>query len=255
MLWRTEGESGVEGECAEMRAVAQNETAGYYIYGTNAPLCVPGPDGEPLEQQPKPPSTPSPLFDPCAWARVGAWFARQDVQEALHAIQVRRAACSCRAPVWADEWAGRRVTLSVDHPASPLQPGEDARPWQECDARAITYSLDSLLTSMVPVHEQLVKAGEAAWSGMGAAAAAAANRTPPLLTLLCPTTCPPRPAGTGVQRGLGRDRAHPVVPLMGGDAWPAHRRRIAALGGHQHGPGGSAAGAGSGKERGEAVLG
>lgn len=33
---------------------------------------------------------PNPLFDPCAWARVGAWFNRQDVQEAIHAIQVRR---------------------------------------------------------------------------------------------------------------------------------------------------------------------
>lgn len=45
-----------------------------------------------------------------------------------------------------------------------MQPGEAARKWKECDARALTYSLDSLLTSMIPVHKEMVNEGE--WPGV-----------------------------------------------------------------------------------------
>lgn len=45
-----------------------------------------------------------------------------------------------------------------------MQPGEAARKWKECDARALTYSLESLLTSMIPVHKEMVKEGE--WPGV-----------------------------------------------------------------------------------------
>lgn len=52
---------------------------------THAPSCAPRPScWIPVPGA----GLPNPLFDPCASARVGAWFNRQDVQEALHAIQV-----------------------------------------------------------------------------------------------------------------------------------------------------------------------
>lgn len=211
------------------RAAAQNETAGYYIYGVNAPTCAPGPDGEPLEQQPLPASTPSPLFDPCAWARVGAWFNRKDVQEALHAIQVR---CGCLPATGCQRgrWAGSREALerspTLGPPTLPcLQPGEDARRWKECDARALTYSLDSLLTSMVPVHEQLVKAGEAARHG-GAP-------PPPLRTPRCrlraprctpphsPLPHPPPPASArpGLRALVFSGDSDGIVPTLSSRSW------------------------------------
>lgn len=49
----------------------------------------------------------------------------------------------------------------------PCQPGEAARKWKECDARALTYSVESLLTSMIPVHEALIKDGGCCWVWAG----------------------------------------------------------------------------------------
>lgn len=56
VLWRTEGESGVTGECAKYRDTAHKEAQGYSLYGVNAPACKPGPDGKPAEEQPDWPS-------------------------------------------------------------------------------------------------------------------------------------------------------------------------------------------------------
>ena len=68
VLWRTEGESGVEGECAKYRDTARKEAQGYSLYGVNAPACKPGPDGKPAEQQPDWPSE---------WAGSWAWVEMQ----------------------------------------------------------------------------------------------------------------------------------------------------------------------------------
>ncbi|KAL4452545.1 hypothetical protein ABPG75_008207 [Micractinium tetrahymenae] len=124
-LWRTEGESGVGGECAKHRDAALAEAGGYQLYGVNAPLCVLRPDGTPQEPQPDWQDLPNPLYDPCSHHRVRAYMRRQDVQEALHAIQ----------------------------------PGAQARNWTECDARAISYEVESLLDSMLPVHRANLEAG------------------------------------------------------------------------------------------------
>lgn len=56
VLWRTEGESGVKGECAKYRDTAHKEAKGYSLYGINADSCKLDADGNPEEEQPEWPS-------------------------------------------------------------------------------------------------------------------------------------------------------------------------------------------------------
>jgi serine carboxypeptidase-like clade 2 len=125
VLWRTDGESGVDGECATFRDAALKEMGGYDQYGMSAPKCLLGADGQPLREQPRATEIPSATFDPCAPQRLKAYFNRADVQEALHVIKR----------------------------------GQEALPWTACNSRGITYSYDSLATSMLPVHRKLLDAG------------------------------------------------------------------------------------------------
>jgi hypothetical protein len=53
VLWRTDGESGVDGECATFRDAALKEMGGYDQYGMSAPKCLLGADGQPLREQPR----------------------------------------------------------------------------------------------------------------------------------------------------------------------------------------------------------
>ena len=212
VLWRTEGESGVTGECAKYRDTAHKEAQGYSLYGVNAPACKPGPDGKPAEEQPDWPSEcagrkagccagdaaaqlrgchvgwpgclppadhnpcmltgpplcvcpnmrlppppcagpPNPLFDPCASARVGAWFNRQDVQEAIHAIQVcGGASCVCSrlpASYAADACHVCSASLLVH---APLRSPEEnpAHHWAQLSLRAPTTKLKPVLFADVP---------------------------------------------------------------------------------------------------------
>jgi hypothetical protein len=45
-----------------------------------------------------------------------------------------------------------------------IKRGQEALPWTACNSRGITYSYDSLATSMLPVHRKLLDAGERLWN-------------------------------------------------------------------------------------------
>ena len=41
-----------------------------------------------------------------------------------------------------------------------IQQGEEARQWQACNEKGLTYSVKDLTTSMVPVYKELLAKGE-----------------------------------------------------------------------------------------------
>ena len=107
-----------------------------------APLCIPT-----VWHLPPPPCAgpPNPLFDPCASARVGAWFNRQDVQEAIHAIQVCGGAyCVCsRLPALCAGEACLVCSASLHLVHAPQRSPEEntAHRWAQLSLRATAAHL------------------------------------------------------------------------------------------------------------------
>jgi hypothetical protein len=50
----------------------------------------------------------------------------------------------------------RNVQLAL----GAIQQGEEARQWQACNEKGLTYSVKDLTTSMVPVYKELLARGE-----------------------------------------------------------------------------------------------
>lgn len=113
MLWRTTGASNVTGACEAARNRALQDAYPVDLWGINAPECRVqepvnvtglGPAGwlpldgditegvEPLEVQPplgkRPGGIPQPFYDACYAWRLWGYLNREEVQEALNAIQV-----------------------------------------------------------------------------------------------------------------------------------------------------------------------
>eukprot|EP00887_Chlorella_sp_A99_P007273 scaffold2.g7273.t1 len=126
VLWRTDGANGLTPDCAKYRDQAYAESAAVDLYGLDAPLCLMGADGAPLEAQPRTEGGwVARGYDPCLANQVQVYMNRTDVQTAMHAIQ----------------------------------PGEAPRPWSDCTPQAFSYSVDSLITSMIPVYKELLCEG------------------------------------------------------------------------------------------------
>ncbi|PSC75376.1 Aldo keto reductase [Micractinium conductrix] len=146
VLWMTQGNGGnVTGKCATFRDAALRETASINLYGLNGFRCAmqpgyvpPGLKGvlplagdeaslelgvSPVAFQPgRPAGPPNPYYDACVSYRAWEWLNNPEVQEALHAIG----------------------------------PEEDAREFRSCDPSAVTFSLEDMLTSVVPVYRSLI---------------------------------------------------------------------------------------------------